>query len=1641
MKRIGLFLLATTVGISTASFPVYAASEYRNGTYTGTGTGYGGDVKLEVSIDNSKITAIEVVSQNETPSYWKKASALFDKIIGAQSVEVDCISGATKSSNGIKQAVADALSQAELTADNQIFAGGKGTEENPYQIATEQQLRAFSNAVDTGTTFTGKYIALTADITMGEENFEPIGEGYTSCFAGTFDGKEHTISGLTIHQDNITEDTKAGLFDTLSASAVVDNVNLADVDISLSGNSALYAGGIAADTKAGDADTHPVINYCTVTGAITANTSGAKLCYAGGIVGRMFTNAYVTNSGAEVTVAATSSDGNNSAYAGGITGMGSKDSVIANCYAVGKIGAFSPKSSNFGGMAGGIAAMYAGKQYNVYTDCDIEVNNNKSVHQWIGGINGQLTAAVLENYAVYGYYTTDASQKINGTALPMTQAVGVPGTSLKVGVSSEFAGCSKESMKSDDFAEKMNSNIVSEKKIANSLSVNDIKWNEWSYSKEKQRIVINNKEYISDKISTDIFADGSGTVEDPYIISNAEQLRAFAGSLNERIDYSGKTIALSADIDVSDAAWSPIGGSDYLFNGTFEGNNYVIRGMHLGSSEENYVLSSDELYIGLFGLLGENARVQNLGIEDVAFYIKNDASAYVGTLAGYNNGAIIDSCYATGSVSADAGKGNNFAGGLVSYMYKGAVINSYTDVSVSCITTDGIAEAGGIAALNNRGLVANCYTLGNSYGSADRAKEGMACVAGIVAVEAGTQVNCAAYGNITTGEYSYYAGMLSGWVTGIGKVYQCYYNSDAIMKIGEQTPNPIVDIGTMIEPGVNDEGESYRGSMVAMNEAMSSQEMKSGMLAEKLNANAWTFAANVTAWNLKNTALKAFAYTKGSNHVTLSNESLTVTYVQPEIEKEIEPEVIWTDGTYYGRDSHKTLVVKIQISSGKLADITCISGAVDNEETLKAQIIEQQKVTGTSAYEEAVSKALEKMLAGDTTDYANLDTAAFDGGDGSVNNPYLISTQEQLAYLADSLNENTTYQGLYFALTKDISLSGEWKPIGTAKYPFKGNFNGNGHTISGVTIGNSNAPASYELCGLFGYCNGLASNGEQVGVTIQNIKLENVSIFNQNTGRSYAGALVGAADYGVQIKNCSAQGTISNKSVEKMACAGGLVGQHLRGLMTNSSANVKVEVVSGKNWVYGGGLLAMTNRATIINCYSIGNVTGTAGAANKSDIGGLIGMSGGVTVNCFATGDAVSMTPTGDVGGLCGRLTGIAVLYNSYYSTDSLQKNGNTTNQINVSCGTNVAGSKEEAVEGKQLTVINSTDFVKQLNQNVVNVGNIMQSVDQHLQGLDLEHKSYYDGSALNNWGLKDGRIVLGADVPKDNMSGDEQPKDNEPSDEQPKDNEPSDEQPKDDISQDDAVGKIDLNDARVSGIVKKYYTGKALKQSDAIVAVKDTVLKKGTDYTVSYKNNKNIGTATVTFTGKGKYTGEIQKTFKITVKKGTTYTVDNMEYKITNAATNGKGTVSLCGTTKRKADKKMNALTVASTVKIGGKNFKITAINKQAFKGYKYIKRVTVGDNVSVIEKEAFSGCAGLKTITLGKGITKIKEKAFYNCKNLKSITIKSSKLTSVGKNAIGNIHSKATIKVPSKKLKTYKKYFNSKAGYKKTMMLTKQK
>jgi uncharacterized protein with FMN-binding domain len=88
---------------------------YQDGTYTGTATGFGGDITVEVVIENGKISAIRVISANgETKSYWNKAIAVIDRAVSANSPNVDTVSGATYSSTGILNAVKRALAQAAV---------------------------------------------------------------------------------------------------------------------------------------------------------------------------------------------------------------------------------------------------------------------------------------------------------------------------------------------------------------------------------------------------------------------------------------------------------------------------------------------------------------------------------------------------------------------------------------------------------------------------------------------------------------------------------------------------------------------------------------------------------------------------------------------------------------------------------------------------------------------------------------------------------------------------------------------------------------------------------------------------------------------------------------------------------------------------------------------------------------------------------------------------------------------------------------------------------------------------------------------------------------------------------------------------------------------------------------------------------------------------------------------------------------------------------------------------------------------------------------------------------------------------------------------------------------------------------------
>lgn len=82
-----------------------------DGVYTGTGQGRNGPITVNVTVSGGEITAVEIAGQNETPKYFSLAEGVIDSILSAQSTQVDAVTGATISSEGIKAAVADALGQ------------------------------------------------------------------------------------------------------------------------------------------------------------------------------------------------------------------------------------------------------------------------------------------------------------------------------------------------------------------------------------------------------------------------------------------------------------------------------------------------------------------------------------------------------------------------------------------------------------------------------------------------------------------------------------------------------------------------------------------------------------------------------------------------------------------------------------------------------------------------------------------------------------------------------------------------------------------------------------------------------------------------------------------------------------------------------------------------------------------------------------------------------------------------------------------------------------------------------------------------------------------------------------------------------------------------------------------------------------------------------------------------------------------------------------------------------------------------------------------------------------------------------------------------------------------------------------------
>ena len=1095
-----------------------------------------------------------------------------------------------------------------------------------------------------------------------------------------------------------------------------------------------------------------------MSGSISITTAN-KVTVVGGLTGFTDQRAAITNCGTDVTVTADSGTGR--ATVGGLSAWASIRALFMNNYALGDV-SVTTTCANYGNV-GGVFGQVNGIVYNVYTAGNVTLTSLDTATYKPGAIAGDLAAAT---YADSCYYVGDTAF---GAESGKFNAETVGKKAADEAASEEFA-----QLLHDNLAPAAITTMTANVKTANisgcgdftdmTARVNDA-FQDWTLSNGK--VVLSGSLWTSGEIDASIFESGDGSEETPYLIANETQLRNFAASMNEKIDYTGKFVALSDDIDVSSAAWTPIGGSDYAFNGSFDGRGHAISGITLGSQESPLTLDKDNIYIGLFGVLGSSAYVKNVSVQNAAIYTHYALNAFLGGIAGYTDGsrvngdyrgAVIDGCSVNGTFVHTGDRGNQFVGGLVGMQYKGAILNSSAQVDLSGVVLAGdLAEVGGLVGLNNRGLVANCWSDSNVYGSGSRenGNEGMAVVSNLVACNAGALVNCYASGDVTTKEHSTYAGMVSGWVTGIGKSYNCWYDLDSTMIVGKDTDNPLIvkpveSIGTKVSSGVNDEGDAYTGGLVDKMTGYNAAGYAA--IAESLNGSFAAFPIDITVFGLANTALKTWTYDADSGLVTFGAENGTVTYVQPDCEKVEKPEQKLQDGTWYGRDAEKTTVVRITVENNAVTETKVLSGAESGE-----------------AYDAALAKAQYKATYGDFSHYEAADSSRFAGGSGTEADPYRIANEAQLRYLSYSLNADVDWSGVYFRQTADITLTDEWLPIGwalngevngkktaIAAYPFRGNYDGGNCTISGLTIGSKDAPADQMASGLFGLTSGsYSSNAQPDGteqvVRLANIRLRDIAIYVSTRYETFTGGLVGSGQNGIYIDNCSVTGEITSLTSESFSRAGGLAASVLRGAVTNSWADVDITAETDTNNVYAGGFYGMDNRVTTVNCYALGNVTGNSTNNNKVHIGGFVGQAGGIHVNCYAAGDVVSRKTTTDVGIFSGRSSGINIDYHCYYNTEAALQQGDTVISPAAAVGVVTTNATEVDVTGKTAEELKGSDFAALLNSNRSEsaMAAAMEEINALLAapGSGLSQANYYAGTALLAWTVKGGAVTFGTDT------------------------------------------------------------------------------------------------------------------------------------------------------------------------------------------------------------------------------------------------------------------------------------------------------
>lgn len=814
---------------------------------------------------------------------------------------------------------------------------------------------------------------------------------------------------------------------------------------------------------------------------------------------------------------------------------------------------------------------------------------------------------------------------------------------------------------------------------------------------------------------------GDGKVGNPYIITKAEELAWFRDQVNggnkkicakiadnvEVIDLKNFCHAADASKKIDEQSWVPIGNSNKPYQGTFDGNGKTITNLYINASQVN---------MGLFGYTYEGT-IKNLTFE---YANVTNTNNYAGVLVGnafwrstLQNIKISNTCQI---------KGGNYTGGIAGYLdgnayncvnyatvqgikYIGGLCGYYcrTGYSMTACANYGNVTAsslggGGLVGYFDSGTIQDCANYGDVKGT-----ERVAGMAG--SVTNGKIQNVFSYGNISVTNKTQNVGMAFGYsYFGATEGMVAYYSGAKLTVNGQE--QTVKAFGN---------GKPSEDNATGFTEA----QLKSGVVAYLLQQN----ASSEAKWG-QNLANDGDSYPViGSEHTVYSDNSLVncMTY-----------EII------SGSFTNNTTSSAIKYQHGQTihhvaTNATCTEAAT--KEYWQCQDC-LRTYSDSQLTEELTDVTIaEKPALGHKNDedgYCNQCQHYVAVKPSQESGVYLISKPCHLAWFRDYVNgtivddgeaAGTTHPSASAKLTADIDLKNychaaedgkellSWLPIGNDNNRWKGNMDGQGHTISNLYI-----KTAQNHVGLFGYTEGATIQDLIFG----NAKVENVSTTNEKTyktgilaGYAYASTnspahikgikttnnctVIGQEDTGgivgiakINLENCE-----NRSSVKGTGSVGGIAGDSFERNIKRCTNYGTVE--NGRNQ-YIGGIIGYAYGTCIEDCANYGKITSTGWLA-----GGIAGstLKNSSIQNVFSYGDVTNTNGSSGIiiGYVGGTLTAKGIVA---YNKEALLNNSSENIKIVGTGSLTFEDGKEEANVVKAFTKqqIKSGEVALALNDN-----------------------------------------------------------------------------------------------------------------------------------------------------------------------------------------------------------------------------------------------------------------------------------------------------------------------------------------------------